>query len=406
MNKFNGQESFIHSSESNKYHIRQELVFIENPDAYRSFLLNFYRVVISAERWPQDKLTLLHSGFEQILFTLDAAWLFYEQHLNIQEKLKDVTPEGNPLEPSFTDYSLDEYYPYLQENKWPAERQQRFRGRIQLLNQPEIASGSLFYQQFFDYQSQGDWKRHVSLWLEAALDDRPIFSSRDFSPAQIFEHYQLLLKLTERVWLDDRQDRHLLYHEIMPWFDINNYPVFGTMDFCLNPYREIFGFFHSRSLMDYKKQLDRSMKLALNADEVQKETPAELLNQLRTLVTMADCLWLIWQLGPTYPKTWNKSNTFFSGKHAAIPKPGYKYLLCDELVRSPENYLPIFFHKYTLNQVFLLFFESTLATMDSVSSPASSPREINEFHADFLLLLEAAFLIQAKKYAAENESEK
>ncbi|PWG81975.1 hypothetical protein [Pararcticibacter amylolyticus] len=403
MNKFNGQESFIHSSESNMYHIREELTFLENPDTYRCFLQDFYRVVISPERWPQEKLRLLHTGFEQIMITLDAAWFFYEEHLNMRQKFQHDEPAGNPVEPSFTDYSIDQCYPYLQENKWPAERHQRFRGRVQLLNQQEIERGYLFYEQLFSYQSQGDWKRYFNLWLEAALDERPIFSSQQLSAAQVYEHYLWLLKLTERVWLDDCQDKGLLYHQIMPWFDMDNYPVFSTVDFCLSPYREIYGIFYRKSLMDYKKELNQLFKTALDAGEEWKERPVELLYQLRTLVTLAECLWLIRQLGPNYPKDWNRDHTTYHGKQAAAPKPGYKYLLSEEMAGKPENYLPVFFDRYSLNEVFEMFFETTLAAMGDKSFPVSSAEELKEFHAAFLRLLEAAFLIQAKKYSPKKK---
>lgn len=401
MSRFNGHESFIHSYETNVYHVRESLTLIEDPDSHRTFLQNFYTVVIGSERWPENTLPLLYSGFEQILMTLDAAWLTYEEHLNIRERFGDREPDCDLLEPSFSDYSLNDYYPYLQASKWPSERFRRFRGRIQLLNQQEIEIRHLVYEQLFDYQSQGDWKRHFVFWLEAALDDRPIFSSHEFSPAQLHQHYLLLLKMTERVWLDDRQDSGLLYHELMPWFDLNNFPVFGTMDHSLNPYREIYGCFHSKSLTDYKTQLDGWIKVVLNPGERWQKEPVDLLLLFRNFVLMADSLWLIRQLGSNYPREWNRSNTVCLDKHADVPDADYPYLLSGQLLKKPENYLRDFFDQYSLNDVFRLFFEAVVGAFGDSDFSITPPEEVMRFHQDSLRLLEAAFLIQAKKYPQE-----
>jgi len=322
--------------------IRRSLLFTEDPDSYRAFLQDFYLAVISENSWPQDTPRSLHSGFEQILLTVDLAWLHFEKHLNRQQRSTHQDPDRDPLEPAFSGYSEEEYYPKLQETKWPAERFRHFCGRIQLLNQHEIVSRHLVYEHFFGHQSHGDWKRHLALWLEAALEKRSIFSSEKFSPAQLHQRYLLLLKLTERIWLEAKHDSGLSYHEVMPWYDLNNYPVFGTSEHCLNPYNQIYGCFHSKSLMDYKKDLDRWMKVVVHSDRLWEGKPAELLLLFRTFVLIADCLWLIRQLGPNYPKQWNKSYTRYAGECAAVPDRDYQYRLGRKLRKKPENYLKVF----------------------------------------------------------------
>lgn len=400
MEKFTGKESFLSSYESSIYNIRSSLKFIKTTHHYRLFLQNLYRVVISPERWPEETLPTLQNNFEELLFALDAAWLEHEHQLQIEARYGSGDEEFkvDVLQPSFSDYTIDQYYPQLQESTWPVERNHRFKGEIQFLNQDEIRSSKAFHRKFFGRRSQGDWKRYLTLWMESALDDRSIIEAHGFSPAEIYEDYLDLVKLMEIVWLVEKQERELLYHELVPWFDMNNYPYMGTIESTFNPYSDLYGFFHYTSLMAYKRDLGRWMKLVFEREKIWEGTPADLIDLFKTLVHMTDCLWLIRQLGPNYPKSWNNTNTTYSFQHAPIPKENYRYKLEAEIIKNPENYLREFFDLYDLQFCFHILFESLTAALGHEEPYPFDKKEVTSFHANLVKLLEAEYLVQAKKY--------
>lgn len=234
--------------------------------------------------------------------------------------------------------------------------------------------------------------------VEKALDDRTIFEAHGFSPAEVYDDYLDLIKLMEIVWLREKHDNDLLYHESMPWFDMTNYPFMATIAHTLNPYSDLFGFFHWRSLMAFKRELGRWMKQVFNREQIWEGTPADLIDLFKDIVHMTDCLWLIRQLGPNYPERWNRSNTIYPSQHAPKPKGNYQYKLPAEMVRRPENYLCEFFDLYNLEFCFHILFESLTAALGHEEPYPFEKDEIASFHADLVKLLEAGYLIQAKRY--------
>src|SRR5690606_3884606 len=110
--------------------------------------------------------------------------------------------------------------------------------------------------------------------------------------------------------------------------------------------------FHCRSLMSFKRELGRWMKQVFNREQIWKGTPADLIDLFKDILHMTDCLWLIRQLGPNYPKNWNKSSTTYSFPQAPKPRENYKYKLLAKTVRRPENYLRDFFELYNLEYCF------------------------------------------------------
>lgn len=400
MSNFTGDEGFLSSYEDNIYDIRNELKFIKTTHPYRCFLQNLYRVIISSERWPEEDLPLLQTNFEQILFSLDAAWLEHEEQLQVAARYDNSEAEHgvDVLQPSFSDYAIDQYYPRLQESTWPRERNERFKGEVQQLNQEEIYSSEVFYRKFFGRRSQGDWKRYFTLWMENALDNRTIMEAHNLSPSEVYDDYLDLIKLMEIVWLQEKQDNDLPYHESMPWFDMNNYPFMATIHYTFNPYSHLYGFFHCRSLMAFKRELGRGMQLVFKRDQIWEGTPADLIDLFKDIVHMTDCLWLIRQLGPNYPKSWHRLSPTYSTQHARKPKENYRYKLPAETVKNPENYLREFFDLYNLEFCFHILFESLTAALGHEEPYPFEKDEVISFHADLVKLLEAGYLIQAKKY--------
>ncbi len=398
MEKFNGNEAFIHSYEENLYHHRRGMELIKDPEGFRDFMQRFYCLVISTQHWPEHSISALGAGFTQILFVLDAAWLSYQEkhaecgkHRSSLSSSLDIT---SMIDISDADLESSVYSPHLSLSKWPAARFSRFQGRVSLLSREEVADELGFYKAFFEFCSLNAWKQKLNQWMEAALCQQAIFSLSTQSPWEIYQDYLLLLKCMERVWLDEQQDDKLRYHELMPWYDVNNYPVFGTLSFNLNPYQAIYDFWLQYPLQQAVSAFESWMNAVLKSGHPYAERPVNLLFLLKDYCILADSLWLIGALGKHCPKKWNH---YQMGQQGGLePRIGgnYTYKLSSQLQAHPQNYLPLFFQEYHLELVLHFLYESCIAALGEPDAMIFSEDEVEQFKQAFVLLLEAGFLIQ------------
>lgn len=231
--------------------------FTEETDHLREFLTTLYKCILDEVSWGTTEIYYLSSGIHALSRILDRCWNEY----TIWQEKGDQNPEAygvDVCQPDFSDYKPDEHYPGLQALIWPKTRRERYKGNLILLSQHKVYSEFVFYESLFRYRSLREWKRLLNTWTSYALNrDKTILDDGKRTASSVFEDYLHLLKAVEMAWLNEKGEGNFSYHLKQPWFDMDNYPVFSTAEYIFNPYDELYGAFHSKTLMRYKTDLDK-----------------------------------------------------------------------------------------------------------------------------------------------------
>jgi hypothetical protein len=179
---------------------------------------------------------------------------------------------------------------------------------------------------------------------------------------------------------------------------MNNYPVFASGDYLYNAYDKLYGFFHRKTLMSYKSDLEKWINFACDIKKTWDEPPDNLVELFKNFCCLTECCWLIKILGPNYPKQWNYIHTYYTDKRVEDPDENYKYRLPAAMIEKPENYLKLFFKSHTINDVFHILFECLYTALGSTPPYPYDYKEFKDFGKAYSRLLEAAYLIQKQKY--------
>lgn len=392
-----GKENVIHENCKEAYRIKYDISFLESTDCTRESLRLLYVAAIGDKIYPDGQLANLNDIMSDLYTLLDWAWLDYsEWRKRVTDDL--CSPGICPSEPSFLNYAINSYYPNLQFSSWIKDRRERYQGQIHYLSQTEIYSGYLFFTDLFDRRSISEWKFMLNQWLTYALyPDNNIIDDEIAEPYEAYQDFEYLQKLLESGWISLQQE-DLHYQDQCPWFNKDNYPVFSAMEFALNPYDELYGFFHYDSLAAQKKKINKWFAATLDIDAIWTGIPADLIDFYQKTGLMMECCWVIKELGPNYPKQWNSINTYFSTKRAAESTEKHPYKLPEIMRDKPENYLQTFFVDTNLNNCRHLLLECLRAALGNVACYPFSVNEIKQFKRELIMLIEAAYLIQKQRY--------
>lgn len=393
------QKHVLHSSDKGSYRVKFDITFLHDTDTHKEFLRLLYISTIGNIQLPEPMIQHINSMTHDLFILLDWAWLSY------YERQERSSPEGyspgvSPHLPSFTDYSVDSYFPNLQQSRWIKDRRKRYNGIINYLTQKEIYSEHFFFSSFFDRRSITEWKAHLEKWISFAVDqDNNIVDASISSAHDTYQDYECLQKLIECCWISIEQDEHLNYQDLCPWFNKDNYPVFSTIEYAFNPYDEIYGLFHYDSLIEQKKKINTWFTAVLHTETVWTGVASDLVDFYRKIGLMIECCWVIKELGSNYPKEWNSYNSYFSTERAKDVGDKHPFKL-KELKEKPENYLQQFFKQRTLNDCRHILYECLYTSLGPVEYDPFSEQDIKEFRRDLTMLMEAAYLIQKAKYPA------
>lgn len=397
-NKKNFEQKYVlHDMEKASYCVKFNITFLEGLDKYKEFLRLLYISTIGNVLLPEPAIKNINSMSQDLFKLLDWAWLCLYEY-NETRIPEGHSPGVSPELPSFSDYTVDEYYPNLQQSGWIKDRRERYGGIINHLNQQEIYSELIFFKNLFDSKSITEWKRQIEKWILFAIDkDNNIVDSGISTAYETFQDYVNLQKLLESCWISIEQDHNLNYQDLCPWFNKNNYPVFSVLGFAFNPYDELFGLFHAHSLIQQKKKINTWFAAVLQTEKIWEGMASDLVKFHKEIGLMIECCWVIKELGPNYPKEWNTYNTYYSRKRA--PEAGEKHpFKLKELKNKPENYLLQFFKDNDLNSCRNLLYECLYTALGDIEYYPYDEKEIKEFQVDLIKLVEAAYLIQKSKY--------
>lgn len=376
----------------------QEISIAGKADLLREFLNRLYTYIISPIGWPEEETGDLQYNIKIVQNAINYCWL---EHREMQKRKKSRKEKHSVdlHKPGFSDYRINEYYPQLQVSSWPKTRRERFKGNLLLLTQNEVDHTYDFYENLFNHRGLKDWKQLLNKWISYAMDNgKTILDGENVSAISIYEDYQYLQKTIEIIWLTNKQESDLQYHEMCPWFDMNNYPVFASGDHLYNAYDELYGFFHWETLMSYQSVLDKWINFACDIKRVWDGPPDNLVELFREFCRLTECCWLIQILGPNYPEHWNYIHTHYIGKRVEDPDESYKYRLPAVMIKKPENYLKLFFKSYTINEVFHILFDCLYTALGTMPPYPYNYEEFKDFGKACSRLLEAAYLIQKQKY--------
>lgn len=179
---------------------------------------------------------------------------------------------------------------------------------------------------------------------------------------------------------------------------MDNYPVFSAGDYIFNPYDQLYAAFHSKTLMSYKADLDKWIRFACSSDKVWSEKPDVLVALFKDVCIITECCWAVHVQGPNYPENWDHTIAGYTRKRAKEPDADYKYKLPESMIAHPENYLKDFFNNHTVNDIFDILFECLYTAFGHEEPYPYSFDEITNVAGECTCLLEAAYLIQKKKY--------
>lgn len=401
MNKENSfqQKNVIHSMDKESYRVKFNISFLQETDKYKEFLRLLYISSIGNVMLPEPMIPNANNIIDDLFMLLDWAWLEYF------ERQERSSPGGHSTGvamdmPRFIDYTVDSYYPNLQQSRWIKDRRERYVGNIIYLSQDEIFSEYSFFDSLFRKKTITEWKSHIEKWISFAIDtDNNIVDTGITTAYDAYQDYVYLQKLVECCWISIKQDERLNYQDLCPWFSKDNYPVFSTIEYAFNPYDEIYGLFHYDSLIAQKKKINTWFAAVLHTETVWEGVASDLIDFYRRIGLMIECCWVIKELGPNYPKEWNNYNSYFSSKRAKDVGDNHPFKL-KELKEKPESYLQQFFRHRNLNDCRHILYECLYTSLGPIEYDPFTENEIKMFKKDLIMLLEAAYLIQKEKYPA------
>ncbi len=387
----------LHSLYEEMNEIKGSLDVHNTPDRQREFLNVFFESVIGHDAMPEDMVSKLNSLMEELFLVLDWAWLEYYGIL--EKHKKKSSKKVDPNAPLIIDVTIDFRTGHLEHYKWIKERRARYKGHINFLTQEEVESPTKVFSTFYKYRNITDWKQILERWVTYAIDDKTNIVDDHFSPAYItYMDFVQLQKLIEYYWVKHEQETNTWPRGQKPWPTIKgNYPIFSTIDFVSNPFSEIRDMFQGTSLKKYKKLLNQWFKAVIDPRNTWKGAPAELLDFYKKIGVMIECCWIIKELGTYCPENWNDAPS--PSKNTTSKDVGENYpFKIKELWDKPEDFLAKFYSRRNIEGYFRLMYNCLYHAFSKKHQDLYSDEEIIDFKNDLTLLVEAAYLIQKRKY--------
>lgn len=143
--------------------------------------------------------------------------------------------------------------------------------------------------------------------------------------------------------------------------------------------------------------LNQWFKAVIDPRNTWKGTPADLVDLYKKIGVMIECCWIIKELGTYCPENWNDDPRPSKNKTSKDVGENYPFKI-KELWDKPEDFLAKFFSTRNIEGYFRLLYNCLYHAFSKNQQDLYSDEEIIDFNNDLTLLVEAAYLIQKRKY--------